>query len=949
MTDNTAELTLAEQATRLAYMPWGPAHREAAAAVVAAAQERDDLDAEFAGRMRLTAEGAMSGITELALANFAWCAAKHAEDPERFVGDVDDPSDTIFWQYKWMPALLRGSPAFSSAQIDEVLADFDATYRKAGLPRSAVVGAQFENALGMGRIADAVRLGELAANTPRDDFSSCAACTPSNFVDLALLTGDEAKAIEVAVKTWRDGESCAEEPESMLATVLLPLLRAGRTKEAVEAYELVYAASRSEADQVDNHSYAALFASVTGNHQLALTLVERHLSGLGHGALRERDQLAAGLNFAVVLERFAAARTANVAVRASTATALQGILPDAGRPLTVPELAEVLWGLATDLAARFDERNGTDYWGQRLARSRSEVSEEHPLELTDAEDFTAILVLPDEPASPVDWVWRAVDCLWTGDLSGVVEAAQRALAHEAELSLAARLRAHGALCSAAELADNVSEFDQAFAAYVEVVTDLYGEHTAAFTRATHPGASPAEIAAAFEAYPSAAVGPRLRAVAVELRSVVNGDDEPDPADLRRLEAQFRAGLEQLEDELATATDPDERYSSALSVAAARQQLAQVYFALQDVDAAIAAATAGVEAAPSRVVQAAIVTMAGNMLGRAGDAAAAAERFDNAATLYSARGFVRNAVYAALDAATAWSNAEEPDAAAVRFDFAQSLLRDDQELPVGARWTWALALLDAGEADRAVPLLEAILAGELGDPQTEPGSLAQTYFRLARAYDDSYDARAGAHYREAITYFVADGAPLAGVQAATYACREFRFQERWSDAIAVAEDALGLLVTNPEPALEFEIVKQLADAQAQSGDETWRSRADQLLEVASRIDDPEAMVDAMGTRAVMEFEFGEHAAVLPLAQATLDAALAGGNYGTAVASVWYLASSLAELGRVDDAIAVLERYRARADEFGDERESLGGAGANLLERLGRDDLAAQWAAYFGLTD
>lgn len=945
MTDSTTDLDLAEQADLLRYMPWGPAHREAAATVLAAAQERGDLDAEFAARMRLTAEGVMSGISELALANFAWCAAKHAEDPARFVGPADDSSDTIFWQYKWMPGLLSGSPAFSAAQIFEVLDDFEATYRKAGLPLSAVAGAQFETAIGMGRVDDAVRLGEIAAQTPRDDFSSCAACTPANYVDLALLRGDEAEAIKIALQVWDDGDGCAEEPESMLSRVLLPLLRAGNTERALEAYEYSYDSARGEADQVENQSLAALFASITGNHDIALAITERHLAGLGHGALRERDQIKAGLNFAVVLDRYAAARRADVAVRASTNAALQGLVPDAGRPLRVPELASVLWGIAEDLAARFDERNGTDYWAQRLAESRALVAEEHPLALGDAEEFTAIVVLPDAPESASDWAWRAVDSLWVGDATGAEEAASRAVAGEA--SPPARLRALGALCSAAEMTEDVAQFDQHFAAYVDEMGRQFGEQSANLALATRPGTGPDELGAALEAFPEASVGLRLRAASLMLRPVLEVEGEPDAGALDRIAGIFVAGIARLEAELAQQDGNDERYSTALSLASAHQQLGQIRFAQQQPEAAIAACAAGAAVAPSHVVRAAILTMQGNMLGRVGAVDSAAELFDEAATLYAAGGFVRSATFAAMDAGAAWANADNPSAAVVRFDFAQSLLRGDQDLPVGAQWKFSLALIDAGEADRAVPMLEGILAAESADPTTEPGSIAQTHFRLARAYDVSYDKRAGAHYRESMRFFSADDAPLAAAQAATYAAREFRYQEQWQDAIEAAHAGLAELVANPEPALEFELLKQLAGFLADTGDTEWRARADQVVEVSHRIEDPEAYVDALGNRAVLEFEHGDKAASTALAQQTLDEALARGIHGTAVGALSYVALSLIETDRVDDAVATLERYRGRSAEFGDHAESLGYSGVELLQRVGRDELAATWIAFFDI--
>ena len=159
---------------------WGPHHRERATHVLAVAQERGDLDLEFGARMALTAEGAMSGIGELALTNFAWCAAKHKEDPARFVSTGFEAGDTIFWQYKWMPGIICRNSIFDLDQLEEVFKDFEETYRAAGLPLSALVTARLETAIKTGRLDQAEQWATQLAGMRRDDYSSCKACLPSN-------------------------------------------------------------------------------------------------------------------------------------------------------------------------------------------------------------------------------------------------------------------------------------------------------------------------------------------------------------------------------------------------------------------------------------------------------------------------------------------------------------------------------------------------------------------------------------------------------------------------------------------------------------------------------------------------------------------------------------------------------------------------------------------------
>ena len=271
---------------QLEALPWGARHREVASEIVAAAQERGDEDLEFAARMRLTTDGVMTGHTDLALANFAWCAAKHSQDPARFVGG-DPGADSFFWQYKWMPGLLRKSPVFERAQIMDVLDDFEATFKAAGLPLSAVTTARFESAIHLGNLAEAERRGAELEKMPTDPYSSCDACVPSDYVDLELLRGDLAAAADRAVGMWRAGEMCGEEPESALASVLIALAKLGRNDDAKEAFEYAYEQSKGDPDNLANVAECAAFASVTGNHAIAFAMVERHLAWLPHDPLGE--------------------------------------------------------------------------------------------------------------------------------------------------------------------------------------------------------------------------------------------------------------------------------------------------------------------------------------------------------------------------------------------------------------------------------------------------------------------------------------------------------------------------------------------------------------------------------------------------------------------------------------------------------------------------------------
>ncbi|MEE2814417.1 MAG: hypothetical protein VYC96_01960, partial [Actinomycetota bacterium] len=103
--------------------PWGRHEQALIAEAVALAQEIGDEQLEYQARMRQTASANMGGLTDVMLNSFAWCLAHHDADPQRFPLDIDNGAADLMWQFKWMAATLRASPAFSSEQIAAVLDD----------------------------------------------------------------------------------------------------------------------------------------------------------------------------------------------------------------------------------------------------------------------------------------------------------------------------------------------------------------------------------------------------------------------------------------------------------------------------------------------------------------------------------------------------------------------------------------------------------------------------------------------------------------------------------------------------------------------------------------------------------------------------------------------------------------------------------------------------------
>jgi len=929
----TVDQTLQERLEELEYMGYTPRQRDEAMKLLGVAQERGDQDLEFAVRMILTANGVMRDQADQALANFAWCAAKHKEDPARFFGEEYSPSDQIFWHYKWMPGIIANSAVFDLEQLEAVLQDFEDTYRAAGLPLSAVVTARLESAINVGDLEGAKKYAAQLETMPRDDFSSCEACVPADFVDLEMLIDNEEAAVRRAVESWRAHNTCAEEPETMLAGVLVPMLRLGHP-DALEAYETVYDASKGGEDKLGNLSECALFASVTGNHELAFSILERNLRLLVHDALRDRDHFGGLINFAVVLDRLAAAfpHLSDAVVRGSADPRLAALLPATDQPRSVTELSAVMWQVAKEIGDRFDARNGNDMFAKELAKARALVTEEHPIELPAPEGFSPISVRPSTPQSAADWLERAIDSLWAVDGDGALAAVRSALADIDSLDSEERVRAAAVLISCLEMGDAQDARD-GWALYVDEVHRAYGEEAGALAAALATATTVDDFEAAIAAHPQVGSPVGVRARLLAMRALFADPAGPSEENIARAIAVTEEAL---------ALVPDDEPMSRASVV---QSLARLRFMAQDIDGALALVDSVLNSGITRAARAGILEMAGGILVRVDQPQEAAQTFDEAASLFAAAGFDRAALYRGLDAAQAWRGAGDEAAAAARFEFALSLLQPDEGTPTALRWDYGMALLNSGDAGRAIPQLESVLADELAAGDVAPESLASTYFQLARAYDNDYDERAAEHYLRASELFARAEFYRPAADAALFAGRELSYQDEYVAAREALETARGYEARDPDSTLEAHIGLALAPVLSELGDDAWRAVSEAAIAAAIAAEDVELRMRGLSTRMSLLAE-NDPAGAAAEGPGAIDQALANDEAGLAVGLIWLAARATGDVEGVPAGVNLLNRYRDRVDEFGEERSDLADMGAELLRQWNLDAEAQQWLAAVG---
>ncbi|MCU7728024.1 hypothetical protein ODJ79_30265 [Actinoplanes sp. KI2] len=266
---------------------------------------------------------------------------------------------TLLWSYKW---IVDGMPSFSTVPLDRARAlmdDMERRYRAGGHSLHAVYERRGRVALHLGDLDAAGHWYAEMSTARRDGLSSCAACVPMSVVMYHAARGDDEEAVRVGDPHLSGG--CANQPQNLLAYLLLPYLRSGRLAEAANAHRTAYPRQRDDRDDLGLIAMHVEFCALSGNEDHGLAIVERHLPWLD----RPCSELAAmrfASSAALLLRRLRDTGHGDDRVRRRTDRG------DRQWTATVADTYAEMAALARTLAAKFDARNENDYQSGQVER-----------------------------------------------------------------------------------------------------------------------------------------------------------------------------------------------------------------------------------------------------------------------------------------------------------------------------------------------------------------------------------------------------------------------------------------------------------------------------------------------------------------------------------------------------------------------------------------------------
>ena len=326
---------------------------EILAEAVRLADLHQDVPLGVAARLPLMAVAAGLLRGDAMAVAFTWCLHQYDRRPDLFAGW------NLTWEYRTLIGRLANFDTVSRGQFEEMLADFTARLVREGRPPAFALSAKL--ALGPD-LGDRALAADALAEIQRLRLGSV--LTPGERFQHALFVGDDEQAMRIADETLT---AARNEFDMSWYGLFELLLRRDRRA------ELPKWLARAENQLRVKDCYFWPFGKVV----VALTLVGRlddavKLCGQCQRAIREYTDPLTRLHFCldmgVLFDRLHAVGRDVVLVRFADG-------PPGRLPTGKYRVAEVRAWLATnaaELAARFDRRNGNNYFAG-LVRQRAEV------------------------------------------------------------------------------------------------------------------------------------------------------------------------------------------------------------------------------------------------------------------------------------------------------------------------------------------------------------------------------------------------------------------------------------------------------------------------------------------------------------------------------------------------------------------------------------------------
>jgi hypothetical protein len=377
--------TAAERFEQTRWLEDSPAKVTQLEDVIRLADLTQDAETALQARDELIDAAMWSGQSEKAIVAFA--AVLHAFDqkaPEERDWYV---THNVLWKYKWMLHVAQDLPSIPLERVNAMFEDFARRLLEHGYGHRVVAHKRLSFALHANDGEEAERQFKLWRGTPRDRMSDCEACEADEEVLYQLFLNDDENAIRKARPLLEGRLGCHSVPISTYAMLLQPMLRLGRTEDAMKYHLKGVKRTLKDPDFMRSAGHHLAFLALTGNLDAARRTFEKTVAfALPSHELENRFYYFGDvLTWALMLEQHGLqlvtlTAPSNFPVKPAE-TARNARLKKA-KEFTVATLRDWVAAELESMASRFDSRLGTPVFRARIQKFRDAVqyAVQHPLE-----------------------------------------------------------------------------------------------------------------------------------------------------------------------------------------------------------------------------------------------------------------------------------------------------------------------------------------------------------------------------------------------------------------------------------------------------------------------------------------------------------------------------------------------------------------------------------------
>ncbi|MEM7454746.1 MAG: hypothetical protein AAF456_10390 [Planctomycetota bacterium] len=320
-------------------------------------------DEGFEARMELISAANFSGHAEESLVAFHWCLSRWKEDQEIY------HSYSVVWKFKWIAGSLKDFPEISRQQILQMEDELGECLQEMGYNLRQLYKLQFGNRQELGEPSELIQeYFDKWQQSPRDVMSDCPVCDDGAAVLHFVKQGQDEKAVELVEEMLDGWQTCENYPLFSYGNVLLPLVELGRNQLAQNYHQASYGKIAGRMNFMTAIADHICYLVRIDDLPKAMSVLEKNFSMLLDSKIPD-DRLeflkAATFLMTALGKRKHPVRKIRFPDR------FDGISRDHRYDTRV--LARRFEGEMTEIAQRFDQRNGNDYVSAGIIRSRGRV------------------------------------------------------------------------------------------------------------------------------------------------------------------------------------------------------------------------------------------------------------------------------------------------------------------------------------------------------------------------------------------------------------------------------------------------------------------------------------------------------------------------------------------------------------------------------------------------